>query len=125
MLPSARPLTTSWPMMGSESAFPDRARQFRGLALVAIDAKRMGEIAETICLVGDQHALPVLGRRKRVADRDLVAADLLDDRFEEIDGVVIGDSEVVGRNLELVLHALGPIQNLWIGRRLRDHAANR
>src|SRR5581483_2106734 len=109
MLPSARPLTTSWPMRKSESAFLDRASQFRRLALVAIDAERMREIAEAICLVGNQHALPVLGRGERVADGRLVAPDFLDDRFQEIDGVVIGDSEVVGRNLEFVLHALRPI----------------
>src|ERR1700722_17112759 len=102
MLPSARPLMTSWPMRGLESAFLDRANQFRRLSLVAVDSERMCEIARRVGLVGNQDALPVLGRGKRIADRGLVAADLLDDRFEHVDGVVIGDGEVVGRHFVFV-----------------------
>src|SRR5271163_1220058 len=103
MLPSARPLTTSWPMRGSEPAFLDRADQFRRLSLVAVDTERMREIARRIGLVGNQHALPVLGSGERIADRGLVAADLLDDRLEHVNGVVIGDGEVVGRHFVFVL----------------------
>src|ERR1700722_18550410 len=114
MLPSARPLTMSWPMRRLESAFLDRADQFGRLPLVAVNSQRMREIARRIGLVGNQHAFPVLGGGERVADRGLVAADLLDDRFEHVDGVVIGDGEVVGRYLVFVLHALGPVEDLRV-----------
>src|ERR1700722_19460326 len=99
MLPSARPLTTSWPMRGSEPAFLDWTGQFRRLALVAIDAERMREVAQRIGLIGDQHAFPIFGGGERITDGRFVAADLFDDRFQEIDGVVIRDGEVVGRDL--------------------------
>src|ERR1700722_19126282 len=112
MLPSARPLTTSWPMRKSESAFLDRAGQFRRLSLVTVDAKRVCEIAQRIGLIGNQHALPVLGGSQRVANGRFVATDLLDDRFQHVDGVVIGDGEVVGRHFVFVLYALRPIQDL-------------
>src|SRR5580692_4489417 len=125
MLPSARPLTTSWPMRELESAFLDRADEFRRLSLVAVDSERMREIARRVGLVGNQHALPVLGGGERVTDRGLVAADLLDDRFEHVDGVVIGDGEVVGRHLVFVLYALGPVEDFGIARCLRNHAADR
>src|ERR1700728_969986 len=104
MLPSARPLTTSWPMRRSESAFLDRASQLRCLPLVAIDTKRVCEIAEFVGTVGNQHALPVLGGGKSIADRRLVAADFFDDRFQEVDRVVIRDGKVVGRDLVFLLH---------------------
>src|SRR5579863_6839041 len=115
MLPSARPLTTSWPMWKSESAFLDRTGQFRRLSLVAIDAERMSEIAQAVGLIRNQHAFPVFGCGERVADRRLVAADFFDDRFQQVDRVVIGDGEIVGRDLVFVLYAFRPIQNLWIG----------
>src|SRR5271154_5260253 len=104
MLPSARPLTISWPMRGSVPAFLDRANQLRRLSLVAVNAERMCKVSQRIGLVGYQHALPVLGGGECVANGGFVAADLLDDRFQEIDGVVIGDGEVVGRALIFVLH---------------------
>src|ERR1700743_178616 len=97
MLPSARPLTTSWPMRKSESAFLDRPGQFRSLALVAVDTERMREIASPVALVCAQHALPVLGGGECIANGGLVATDFLDDRFEHVDRVIVGDREVVGR----------------------------
>src|ERR1700688_4227895 len=103
MLPSARPLTTSWPMKGSVSAFFDRADQIWRLALVAIDTKRVGQIALGIGLVGDEHAFPVLGGRQRIADRRFIAANLLDDRFQHIDGVVIRNREIVGGHFIFLL----------------------
>src|SRR5258708_32411760 len=103
MLPSARPLTTSWPMKGSVSAFFDRADQLRRLSLVAIDTKRVGQIALRIGLVGDEHALPVLGGSQRIADRRFIAADLLDDRFQHVDVVVIRRCKIVGGEFVLVL----------------------
>src|SRR6266478_5058071 len=103
MLPNARPLTTNWPMKRSVSALFDRAGQFRRLALVAIDTKRMCKIALSIGLVGDEHALPVLGGGQRIADRRFVAADLLDDRLQQVDGVVIRNRKVVGRHFVFVL----------------------
>src|SRR5258705_11592842 len=102
MLPSARPLTTSWPMKRSVSAFRDRAVQYRRLALVAINAERVREIAVRIRRVTDQHALPVLGGGERIADRRLVAADLFDDRFQHVDGVVIRHREIVGGDFVFV-----------------------
>src|SRR5437016_13906509 len=99
MLPSASPLTTSWPIENSVPGFLDRPDQLRRLALVAVDAERMGEIALSIGLVADQQPLPVFGGGERVANRRLVAADLLDDRFQHVDGVVIGHREIVRGHL--------------------------
>src|SRR5579863_9488771 len=114
MLPSARPLTTSWPMTGSEPVFLDRPDQFRRFALVAIDAKRMRKIAKRIGLISNQHAFPVAGGGERVANGRLVAAHFLDDRFEHVDRVVIRHGEIVGRYFVFVLHALGPIENFGV-----------
>src|SRR5580692_1288977 len=99
MLPSARPLMTSWPMRKSESAFLDGTSQFRRFSLVAVDAKRMCKIAQRIGLIGNQHALPVLGCSERVTNGRLVATDFFDDRFEHVDGVVIRHGEIVGREI--------------------------
>src|SRR5260370_8401182 len=95
MLPSARPLTTSWPMQGSVSALFDRAGQFGSLALVAIDAERVREVARFVGLVADQHALKIFGGGERIADRSLVAADFLDDRFQHVHRVVIRPREIL------------------------------
>src|SRR5229473_8510102 len=124
MLPSARPLTTSWPMKGSVSALFDRAGEFRRLALVAIDAEYMRKIALSVGLVADEHALPVLGGGQRIADRSFVAAYLLDDRLQQVDGVVIRNRKVVGRHFVFVLDALRPVHDLCIRRGLRNHAAD-
>src|ERR1700737_910885 len=115
MLPSARPLTTSWPMKGSVSAFFDRTGQFRYLAFVAIDTERVREIAHCIGLVADQHALPVLGSGERIADRRLVAADFFDDRFQHVDRIVIRHREIVGGHLVFVLYMLRPVDYLGLG----------
>src|ERR1700730_13675997 len=110
---------------GSVPVLFDRANQFRRLALVAIDAERMGKIALGVGLIADQHALPVLGGGQRIADRRFVAADLLDDRFYHVDSVVIRHREIVGWNFIFILDALGPIQDFCIRRYLRNHAADR
>src|SRR3981081_1217991 len=103
MLPSARPLTTSCPIRRLESTFLDRSDQFGRLALVAIDAEHVGEVTGGTGLIAYQQALPILCRRQRVADRRLVAADLLDDRLQHVNGIVIGDRAIVTRNVALVL----------------------
>src|SRR5260221_10136436 len=101
MLPSASPLTTSWPIESSVSGFLDRPDQLGRLALVAVDAERVGEIAGSVGLIADQQALPILGGGNRIADRRLVAADLLDNQFQHVDGVVIRDREIVRGHLVL------------------------
>src|SRR4030081_2452405 len=105
MLPSARPLTMSWPMKDLESVFLNRPGKLRCLALVAVDAERVCEVAPRVRLVVDQHALPVFGGRQCVTYRRLVAADFLDDRFQHVHGIVVRDGKIVGWYLVFFLHA--------------------
>src|SRR5882757_2285119 len=116
MLPSARPLMTSWPMRDLESAFLNRPGELRCLALVAVDAERVCEVTLRVRLVVDQHAFPALGGRQCVTYRLLAAADFFDDRFQHISVVVVRDSKVVCRYPVFFLHAFGPIQDFGVGR---------
>src|SRR3954453_14080574 len=99
MLPSASPLTTSWPIRRSVAVFPDRPDQFRCFALVAINAEGVSEIARTVGLIADQQALPILGGGKCLANSGFVAADLFDDGLQHVDRVVVRDGKIVGRHL--------------------------
>src|ERR1700745_2538521 len=105
MLPSARPLMTSWPMKDLESAFLNRPGKLRCLAFVAVDAERVCEVAPRVRLVVNQHAFPVFGGRQCVTYSRLVAADFFDDRFQHIDGVVVRDGKIVCRYLVFFLHS--------------------
>jgi hypothetical protein len=64
---------------GSEAAFVEGADELRALALVAIDAERMPEVAPLVGGIGDERALPALHLQQRVANGRAIAADLLDD----------------------------------------------
>jgi hypothetical protein len=65
----------SWPMKDLESVFLDRPGKLRCLALVAVDAERVCEVAPRVRLIVDQHAFPIFGGRQRDTYRRLVTAD--------------------------------------------------